>query len=143
MIWYALRVTPQKEFLFERLLEIEGMHPFVPIKYLAKRNGRHLLRRELVAYPQHPGLMFLRVDQGERMQWELVQRFDKLFRGIITDSYGAPRAFTECEMIRICGQSQRPYLISSRGRKNRRRFQPNAEIISGPHQGRLVASSLA
>lgn len=138
MIWYAIRVTPQREFLFERLLRMDGLDPFVPVKYVAKRKSKRTDKRELMAYPQHPGLMFIRMENGETVPWERVRRFDKLFRSIVTDNCGNPRAFREFEAICISGQSHRPFFVNPNGRKKRRRFQPNAEIISGPHQGRLV-----
>lgn len=157
MIWFALRVQAQREFVAERILREEGLTTFVPVKHVVKRNTlrRRTIyagRRQLLAFPQMPGFVFIAVGFHDTVPWDRIRKFENIVLGVMSNhggwakiGEGIARRFDETEIIRVFGKSQRPYLINAQilrktndDRKKRRRLQPNAEIISGPYQGKLV-----
>lgn len=145
MIWYALRVVPQKEFLFQRILREEGVTSVVPIKHVAKRQSRGTAHKQLMAYPQIPGLVFVGFELREYPNWPRLERFDKIVLGKVTDGDGHPQEFRPTDVLRICGHSQRPLLVrrnpAPNGKRRRSKWKPNAEVVAGPYEGRVVKAS--
>ncbi len=141
MIWYALRVVPQKEFLLQRILREKGITSMVPIKYVARRKSRGTINRQLMAYPQMPGLVFIGCEPREHPDWQKLEKLDKIVLGKFTDGAGCPQEFGPADFIRISGHSTRPLMVRKnpsrvRGRRTQR-FRTNAEILSGPHEGHV------
>lgn len=145
MIWFALRVVPQKEFLFQRILREEGVSSIVPIKHVAKRQSRGTVHRQLMAYPQIPGLVFVGFELDRPPNWPRLQRFDKIVLDKFTTGDGHPQEFSPADIVRISGHSQRPLFVRRNPDKQARRrggkWRPNAEVVAGPYEGRVFKAS--
>lgn len=138
---YALRVPPQREFAVERILRSDGFDVRVPIKHRLCRQHRNAKRMEARAFPLYVGYVFVTFCAFEQPAWRELFRFD-VVKGVIGEN-GNPTPIPERAMRRILLGSQRvvPYLQASRrlrGTKRHARARHNAEIVSGPYQGREV-----
>jgi transcription antitermination factor NusG len=138
---YALRVPPQREFVVERILRDDGFNVRVPIKHRISRTHRNAKRRELRAFPQFTGYVFVTFCAFEVPAWGQLFRSD-IVKSVIGQN-GKPTPIPERAMRRILLSSQRivPYVQASRhlrGTKRPPRARHNAEIVSGPYQGREV-----
>jgi transcription antitermination factor NusG len=141
VVSYALRVPPQREFVVERILRADGFDVRVPIKHRVCRPHRNAKRRELRAFPQFTGYVFVTFCAFEAPSWGDLFRFD-VVKGVIGEN-GKPTPIPERAMRRILLGSQRivPYVQASRrlrGTKRPPRAKHNAEIVSGPYQDRQV-----
>lgn len=136
MIWYALRVQPQREFASERILRDDGFEAvLVPIKHILARPHRGQ-GRQLLARPVITGYVFLGFDPGV-IHWGKVMRFDHVIGVLGWD--GVPLPFTDLEMVKwVFPLHQRPvpYIGHRSPRKNYRSHA--ARIVSGPYEGRAV-----
>jgi transcription antitermination factor NusG len=138
---YALRVPPQREFAVERILRDAGFDVRVPVKHRVCRPHRNAKRRELRAFPQFSGYVFVCFCAFEVPAWGDLFRFD-VVKGVI-GYLGKPVPLPERAVRRILLGSQRvvPYVQATRRLRNTKRpprAKHNAEIVSGPYQGREV-----
>jgi transcription antitermination factor NusG len=145
--WYALKVAPGREFAAERILRDDGFDVFVPIKHTeGKATVTHTRlitghmvtrkRKTVVARPKLNGYVFIGFDRFD-IPWLNVMRF-RMIVGVIANN-GEPYPFSERDMRRLVLGSSRPvpYINSPHGNKKKRK-RPNAQITSGPYQGRSV-----
>jgi transcription antitermination factor NusG len=138
---YALRVPPQREFAVERILRDAGFEARVPIKHRLCRPHRKAKRKELRAFAQYSGYVFVMFCAFEAPAWGDLFRFD-VVKSVIGEN-GKPTPIPERAMRRILLGSQRivPYVQAFRrlrGTKRPPRARHNAEIISGPYEGNEV-----
>lgn len=137
MIWYALRVQPQREFAAERILRDDGFeNVFVPLKHILAKPHRGQ-GRQLLARPVLASYVFIGFDPGA-IPWGQVMRFEKLVIGVL-GWQGEPMPFTDVDMLKwVFPLHQRP--VPYIGHKSpRKRFRSNAaRIVTGPYEGRSV-----
>lgn len=136
MIWYALNVPRQKEFIVERILGAEGYDVRVPIIHSLRRINRQAKKKVLSAIPCFPGWVFIAFDE-DHANWDRLTRFG-IVRGLAANWKGEPLVFRAGVMHQIMTSfHQKPVRYS---REVRKRFRSGilAEIISGPYQDRKV-----
>lgn len=136
MIWYALQVPRQKEFIAERILGDEGYDVRVPIIHSLRRIKHCNKRFVATAHPAFPGWVFIAFDE-DHANWGNLKRFG-IVRGLAANWKGEPLVFRAGVMHQIMTSfHQKPVRYS---REVRKRFRSGqlAEIISGPYQDRKV-----
>lgn len=135
MIWYALRVHPQREFTVERHLRDDGFTTFVPVKHSLVRPCRGM-PAVLVAKARFNGYVFVGFDPGP-IAWHRICGY-WLITGVIGD-HGEPLAFTETDMLaHVFPNHQRPIPYIGRKSKRKNFRTTGARIASGPYEGRTV-----
>ena len=145
--WFALKVAPGREFATERILRDDGFDVFVPIKHIEGRpsltyakliTGKTVVKkqRRAIARPKLNGYVFIGFDRFD-IPWLDVMRF-RMIVGVIADA-GEPYAFREADIRHLVVNSSRPIrFINSPMGKQKKRKRPNAQVTSGPYQGRSV-----
>jgi transcription antitermination factor NusG len=137
VIWYALKVMRQREFLAEQILTAEGFTIFVPIEHNLRYAHRRSKRRLLLARPAFPGHIFVGINPGENMG-----RLDdfRFVQGFVSVDGKGPTRFTHKDMHQICTMfHQRPIPFTRTSKAKRSRGQgETAEIVTGPYAERRV-----
>ena len=83
--WYAVCVPPQKEFVFQRLLDRDGFATFVPTRKewrFANRIARVKKRKSEKVYPVMPRYVFVGMNTGTP-GWDAVFRFNIIHPTVI------------------------------------------------------------
>jgi transcription antitermination factor NusG len=139
VIWYALKVMRQKEFVAERFLCEQGFNARVMVIHSARRVVRNARRRVLAACPHFPGWVFVGFDEGmTATAWAKLRAYKYLVKGVLATPEGNLVPISDKIMERIVLDfHQKPVLLT---RQTRKRYRNGilAEIISGPYQGRCV-----
>src|SRR5687768_16447781 len=92
-MWYAVRVTAQKEFVAESVLrEHGGFQIFVPVENKWRRYSQYDKRRRLVSQPMLVRYLFAGFDAVPVPWWTLFQF--QIVRSVV-GSGGVPRAIPE------------------------------------------------
>jgi len=138
VIWYALKVTRQREFFAEQILKVEGFTVFIPIEHgLRYANRRHAKRRLLLARPAFPGHIFVGLNPGENMGRLNDFRF---IQGFVSIDGQGPTRFTHRDMHTIATlfhQRPIPFVRTAKAKRSRGQGE-TAEIVSGPYAERRV-----
>jgi len=146
VIWFALRVAPQKEFVAERILrtrlrELEiAADVRVPVKHHIRRSVSMQARRAVRSRPFLPGIVLLGVNSIRDLPVLEIQRL-ALIKGFAAGENGSPLVLRDPDMIRILGElHQRPTRWARDDLPRRRRRKPGAELTieDGPYAGRLA-----
>lgn len=137
MIWYALSVPRQKEFIVESILSEEGFDVRVPVIHNAKRIHRKAKKTVLSAAAHFPSWVFIGFNDDEIPDWDNIKRFS-IIRGLVANGRGDPIAFPAHVMGALMRDfHQRPVRYT---REVRKKYRTGilAEIISGPYRDRRV-----
>jgi transcription antitermination factor NusG len=133
MIWYCLRVAPQKEQATQLILDRRGFRTFIPAVAIERRMGprRQRVVSNVAAYP---GYLFAGTEG--RFPWEDIIRCTGLpIMGALCSWNGQPKALTDADLSRIQFAANRKQKV-----KGRKLVEAGdmAEIVSGPLKHMLV-----
>ncbi len=133
MIWYALNVARQKEFVAEQILRDKGYVVRVPVIHTQRRRPHRRAKTKLLqAVPHFPGWVFIGFHSEAERDWEALRRI-KLVQGVFSPT-GEPLCFPDAMIIQIMHDfDQRPIRQTKEARK-KYRSGILAEVISGPYQ---------
>lgn len=83
LIWFAIRVPPQKETIAKKILGDNGVTVFLPIRHKLSRANRFTKRKQAYERPLLVGYLFVAF-QG-MPAWHLVFRFPRLVQYVLGD----------------------------------------------------------
>lgn len=136
VVWYALRVAPQRELVAARILRDDGFTTFVPLKHIKTRARQNDPRQRLRAVARVPGYLFVGFPLGLDPPWLQLFRVAMVL-GVIGQD-GRPYPIPPMIMFRhVLPLAQRPQPWP-RGTRRRFRSRNWAEIVSGPYEGKTV-----
>lgn len=131
MIWFAVRVPAQKEFIAEHILREEGgLNVYLPIEHKWRRRTRAGMdrRRRLVAVPLLTRYLFVGFETVP-IPWHKIFCFD--FVGSVVGSNGTPRPIAEPVMEHVRSLSASP-LRAEPYTLPKLKIGEHVKIISGP-----------
>jgi transcription antitermination factor NusG len=133
VIWYCLRVAPQKEFACQMILDRRGFATFVPIETKWRRTGPKKTRTPY-QYPMIPRYIFLGSEQKQFPTHDLLRLSGLPVQGVVTIN-GIPAQISHNDMAKLAKQSGNCF--STRETKVHRSFVPGdqVEIVSGAFAG--------
>lgn len=140
MIWFALCVQPSKELVAQRLLVDDGHNIFVPIGHRARRVNYRVKKKVVIGGPNLPGYVFIGFEFDQKIHWKRIMDYS-MIHGVIGHD-GNPWPISEADMVKVFAMQQGPVPYVSNKKRGRRKIGAGmgyeAEIVSGPYEGRTV-----
>lgn len=99
LIWYALLVSPGKEFVAQKILRRYGLRTFVPVHNVWRRKNKFVPMKELKSYPVAPRYVFSGFEPGIPLWFELFNL--PIISGVVGLEAAAPTEIKADRMVKF------------------------------------------
>lgn len=138
--WYALLVTPGREFVAQKILRRYGLKTFVPVRSEWRKRNRFSKEKELFSFAAAPRYVFAGFEAGVPLWFDLFALPN--VSGVVGGLDGRPLRLPNPEMgalIRKTGGGINAPEVQKNMRTHHE-FMPGdiAEVVAGPFEGMRV-----
>jgi transcription antitermination factor NusG len=136
-IWFAAKVSPQKEFACEEILTRRGFRCFVPREGKWKTASRRKKEKRFVEYPMLRSYVF--IASAGALPWDELARINVINGFVSVNGDGYPTAISDKAMAGL-QQISGGYVPNRKSVNTHKALRPGdtAEISHGPFFGQLV-----